>query len=130
MKLLLKFSIYLSVVKNHEFKVDENELNQNIHFLGNPVIRGIRRYENDSSITWIERIVKRRNFSFGFTALLYWTTTKNFKPQEDFSRYWYSSKNPKRKLDIFTQFILENYNEVITTSTFPNLLNHANVTSV
>ena len=51
MKLLLKFSIYLSVVKNHEFKVDENELNQNIHFLGDPVIRGIRRYENDPSIT-------------------------------------------------------------------------------
>ena len=68
MKLLLKFSLTSSIIKNQKFKLDQNELNQNMHFIGDPVIRWIRRYKNDPNITWLERIVKRRNFSFSFTA--------------------------------------------------------------
>ena len=67
MKLLLKFSLTLSIIKNQKFKLDQ-ELNQNMHFIRDPVIRWIRDYKNDPNITWPERIVKRRNFSFNFTA--------------------------------------------------------------
>ena len=67
MKPLLKFSLTLSIIKNQKFKLDQ-ELNQNMHFIRDPVIRWIRHYKNDPNITWPERIVKRRNFSFSFTA--------------------------------------------------------------
>ena len=39
MKLLLKFSLTSSIIKNQKFKLDQNELNQNMHFIGDPVIR-------------------------------------------------------------------------------------------
>ena len=36
----------------------------------------------------------------------------------------------KGNSDLFAQFVLKNYNEVITTSTFPNILKHANLRPV
>ena len=47
---------------------------------------------------------------------------KKLKPQYDFSEHGYFTRILKENSDLFAQFVLKRYSEVITTSTFPNIL--------
>ena len=85
------------------------------------MLRALKRYENHPSIKGIVR-----NFSFSFAAFInIEQQLKNLDPKKASQ----DTDNPTRILkensDLFAQFVLKNYNEVITTSNFPNILTDA-----
>ena len=47
---------------------------------------------------------------------------KKLNPQYDFSKHGYFTRILKENSDLFAQFVLKRYSEVITTSAFPNIL--------
>ena len=118
----------MNVVKNLNLKVDESLLNQNVGLIEDSVLRALKRYENHPSIKRIERNVERRNFSFSFGTF---TDTeqqlKNLNPKKASQGTDIPTRILKANSDLFTQFVFKNYNDIITTSTFPNILKHATV---
>ena len=52
---------------------------------------------------------------------------KNLNPKKVSQDTGIPTRILKENSDLFAQCFLKNYNEVITTSTFPNILKHATV---
>ena len=117
----------MSVVKNLNLKVDENLLHENPDFVEDPVLRAVKHYENQTSIKKeIKRNVDKRNFSLSFA---FFTDNKqqlkNLNPKKASQD---TDIPPTRILkENSAQFVLKNNNEVINTSTIPNILEYANV---
>ena len=74
---------------------------------------------------------KRRNFSFSSLAFIdIEQQLKNLNSKKVSQDTDISAKILKVKSDFFAQFVLKNYDEVITISTFPNIVKHAIVRPV
>lgn len=72
--------------------------------------------------------VERRNFSFNFATFTdIQQQLKNLNPKKVSQDMVILTRILKNNSHLFAQFVLKNYNEVITTITFPSILKHVDV---
>ena len=91
-------------------KVYENLPNQNLDFIEDPVLRAIKRYENQPSIKGTERNVKRVNFSFNFATFTdIEQKLKNLNPRKTSQDTDIRTRILKENSDLFAEFVLKNY---------------------
>ena len=102
-------------------------LNQNVDLFEDPVLRALRRYENHSGIKEIEQNIEI-NFSFSFASYSdIEQQLENLDPTKTSQDTDILTRILKENSELFVQFALKNYNEVVTTSAFSNILKHATV---
>ena len=96
-----------------------------------PMIKAIIKYRNHPSIIAIKERCTNSKFSFSFIEKIYiFKEIENFQGNKTTQDSDIPTKLIKNNLDLFVDFIFANLNVSLAQSTFPSLLNLANITPV
>ena len=126
------FNTFFSKITQN-LKLDRNlvEITENLN-ISDLVIKAIKKYEQHPSIIEIKEKIKNKNMSFSFSFLL----RKQFKrvAQIEFKKACQESDIPvkiiKENVDIFANFVYNNFNNSLFNSNFPSHLKNATITSI
>ena len=123
---------FINITQN--LKIDSNlvEITENLS-TSDPVLKAVKKYEKHTSIIKIKEKMKNKNMSFSFSFVTKETTLNELRklnPKNACQESDIPVKIIKENLNIFSNFVYNNFNNSLFSSKLPSHLTNATTTPI